>query len=141
MCFRNGKPCKNKLSTSVFEGFAQWVWNHENQQKYLKKYINILSNLMTNPCTINGRKSNAENRQNKVNMDPKWIKIHQKCMKERCNKASRKMMQKWSAPKLSARSGHWARRAERGKEFLQSFQVKVPSCMQHLHTNKHSANN
>ena len=55
MCLRKYKLCKNNVNTSVFEGFANWMLDDGNQQKYFKKYIKIIEKLMTNPCKIDAR--------------------------------------------------------------------------------------
>ena len=72
MCLRKCKLCESKVKTSVFEGFANWMQDDGNQQKYFKKYIKILLKLMTNPCKTDARKSNAKNMENDANMAPKW---------------------------------------------------------------------
>ena len=36
MCLRKCKLCKSNVKTSVFEAFANWMYDHENQQKYMK---------------------------------------------------------------------------------------------------------
>ena len=86
MCLRKGKLCKSNANTSVFEGFANWMQDDGNQQKYFKKYIKIFEKLMTNPCKIDARKRNAK----KLKMTPKWTS---KSMKKQYKKTSRKMMQ------------------------------------------------
>ena len=72
MCLRKCKLSKSKVKISVFEGFANWMQDDGNQQKYFNKYIKILSKLMTNPCRIDARKNNAKNMENDANMAPKW---------------------------------------------------------------------
>ena len=73
MCLRKCKLCKSNIKTSVFEGFAYWMLDDGNQQKYFKHiYIKILEKLMTNPCKIDARKRNAKNMENDANMAPKW---------------------------------------------------------------------
>ena len=79
MCLRKCKLCKSKsnVKTSVFEGFANWMQDDGNQQKYFKKYIKILTKLMTNPCRIDARKSNATNMENDAKIE---VEIHPKNM-------------------------------------------------------------
>ena len=72
MCLRNCKLCKSNVKTNVFEGFANWMQDDGNQQKYFKKYIKTLPKLMTNPCKTDARKRNAKNMENDANMAPKW---------------------------------------------------------------------
>ena len=72
MCFRKSKLCKSNVKTNVFEGFANWMQDDGNQQKYFKKYLNNLPKLMTNPCKIDARKRNAQIIENDANMVPKW---------------------------------------------------------------------
>ena len=102
----------------------------------------LFAKLMKTPCRIDARKSNAKNIENDANMEPKWRSNSiTNTWKNNFQKTSRKMMQKWSAKKLWALRGPWARSAGRGKEFLRRLQVKVPSCIQHPVKNKHPANN
>ena len=49
------------LNDSDIEGFAKWVYDHENDQQYFSKYITTLIKLMTNQCKFNARRSNATN--------------------------------------------------------------------------------
>ena len=89
MCLRKCKLCKSNVKTIVFEGFANWMQDDGNQQKYFKQYIKIFEKMMTNPCRIDARKSNAKNIENDAKMG---VEIHQQNMKKYKN-ASRKMMQ------------------------------------------------
>ena len=61
MCLRKGKPCKSNISFNVSEGFANWMWDHGNEQNYFKTYIKLLAKLMTTLCKIDARKNNAKN--------------------------------------------------------------------------------
>ena len=72
MCLRKCKLCKSNAKTIVFEGFANWMQDDGNQQKYFKQYIKIIEQLMTNPCKIDARKRSAKNIDNDANMAPKW---------------------------------------------------------------------
>ena len=72
MCLRKCKLCKSNVKTIVFEGFANWMQDHGNQHKHFKQDIKIIAKLMTNPCKIDARKSNAKNIENDANMVPKW---------------------------------------------------------------------
>ena len=72
MCLRKCKLCKSNVKISVFEAFANWMYDHENQQKYFKKHTKILAKLMNNPCRIDARNSHAKNIENDANMEPKW---------------------------------------------------------------------
>ena len=100
MCLRKCKLCKSNVKTIVFEGFANWIQDDGNQQKYVKQYIKILPKLMTNPCRIDARKRNAQTWK----MTPTWrqngSRNRSKNMKKQYKKTSRKMMQKLSAKKL-----------------------------------------
>ena len=99
----------------MFDGFANWTQDHGNQHTNFKKHINILATLMTNPCKIDARYSNAKN----IEVDAKIeVEIHRQNMKKQYKKKSRKMMQKESAQKLYAQRGPWAQSARRSKEFL-----------------------
>ena len=69
---RKCQLCKSKEKANVFEGFATWMQDDGNQQKYFKTYIKIIAKLMTNPCKIDARTSNATNMENDANMEPKW---------------------------------------------------------------------
>ena len=91
MCLRKCKLCKSNVKTNVFEGFANWMQDDGNQQKYFEKYLKILPKLMTNPCRIDARKSNAKNMENDTNMAPKW---RSQSMKKQYKNTSRKMMEK-----------------------------------------------
>ena len=63
---------QSNVKTIVFEGFANWMQDHGNQHNYFKKYIKLIAKLMTNPCKIDARKTNAKNIENDANMEPKW---------------------------------------------------------------------
>ena len=82
MCLRKCKQCKSNVKTSVFEGFANWMQDDGNQQKYFKKHIEILAKLMKNPCRIDSRNSHAKNMENDANMEPKWKSESLKKMKK-----------------------------------------------------------
>jgi hypothetical protein len=71
MCLRKCKLCRSNVKKHVFEGFANWMQDDGNQQKYFKN-MKTLPQLMTNPCRIDARKSNAKNMENDANMAPKW---------------------------------------------------------------------
>ena len=95
MCLRKCKLCKSNVKTNVFEGFANWMLLDGNQQKYFKKYIKVLEQLMTNPCKIDARKRNAKNMENDTNMAPTWrskfIKKHEKTIQKHITKNDAKM--------------------------------------------------
>ena len=69
---RTCKLCNSNIKASVFEDFVNWMLDHGNQQKYFKKHLTILAQLMTVPFKIDARKSNAKNIENNANMVPKW---------------------------------------------------------------------
>ena len=69
MFLRKCKLCKSNLKTSVFEGFAKWMQDDGNQQKYFKTYIKIFAKLMTNPCKIDSRKKEMPKT---LKIAPKW---------------------------------------------------------------------
>ena len=48
MCLRKCKLCKSNVKTIVFEGFANWMQDDGNQQKYLK-------NIYKNPAKIDDK--------------------------------------------------------------------------------------
>ena len=95
MYLRKCTLCKSKVKTNVFEGFANWMQDDGNQQKYFNKYIKILEKLMTNPCKIDARKRNAKNMENDANMAPKWrsksIKKHEKTIQKNITKNDAKI--------------------------------------------------
>ena len=62
---------QKKYKTNVFEGFANWMQDDENLQKYFKTYTKFLAQLMTNPCKIDARKSKAKSIEHDANMVPK----------------------------------------------------------------------
>ena len=68
-----GKPCKSNVNTSVFDCFANWMYDHGNQQHIFKQYIKTFAKLMTNLCNIDARNTDAKkNTENDANMEPKW---------------------------------------------------------------------
>jgi len=55
-----------------FLGFRQLDAGRRKSTEILQNYIKILKQMMTNPCKIDARKSNAKNMENDANMEPKW---------------------------------------------------------------------
>ena len=105
MCLRKCKLCKSNVKTSVFEGFANWMQDDGNQQKYFKNYIIVLAKLMTHPCRIDARKSNAKKNEK---ITPTWRQNGGRNPSKNIKKNTKTHHEKWcknEAPKSYAPGG------------------------------------
>ena len=143
-CLRKCKLCQSNVKTIVFEDFANWMQDHENQHKYFKKYIKSLQYWLQ----IHVKSMLEKVMQKTMKKAPTWnqnggtnsSKIYENTIQTLYEKWCKNEAPKSYAPEPAQR-GPWAPKAERGKEFLRRLQVKIPSCIQHHQKSNHQANN